>query len=130
LQPGGTTVSLTPEEIVDADLKLALRGYATDQVDDLLDRLADTPVQQRPPRRFAGGGRCRTVGTRIRVLGAERLAQWRRFGLVAGSAACGAHQGENQREETTEGQDVGHCGMRGFRKPEQPKCSGVRVQDD
>ena len=34
-------MTLSPEEIVDLDLKLALRGYATDQVDALLDRLAD-----------------------------------------------------------------------------------------
>lgn len=34
-------MTMSPEEIVDLDLKLALRGYATDQVDELLDRLAD-----------------------------------------------------------------------------------------
>jgi cell division initiation protein len=34
-------VALSPEDIVNHEFKQALRGYAVQEVDDLLDRLAD-----------------------------------------------------------------------------------------
>jgi cell division initiation protein len=38
---GGGTVALSPDDIVNHDFRQAIRGYAVQEVDDLLDRLAD-----------------------------------------------------------------------------------------